>query len=160
MEVSQVSKSHYQEFIEIWEASVRATHDFLPESNINELRPLILQHYFDAVELACVKSNDEIIGFVGVADSNVEMLFIKPTFFGKGVGKHLLHYAFDNLSANKVDVNEQNPKAIGFYLKMGFQQVGRSELDGQGNPFPLIHMERKLTEQSELNSIRRAAEFC
>jgi hypothetical protein len=23
---------------------------------------------------------------------------------------------------------------------MGFEQVGRSELDGQGNPFPLLHM--------------------
>jgi putative acetyltransferase len=39
-----------------------------------------------------------------------------------------------------VDVNEQNPQGVGFYRHMGFEQVGRSELDGQGNPFPLLHM--------------------
>lgn len=140
MEVSNVTKTDYQTLIKVWEASVRATHDFLPNANINELKPLILEHYFDAVELRCAKDNDEIVGFVGVADGNIEMLFIKPSHIGKGIGKLLTVYALNQLGASKVDVNEQNPKAIGFYLKMGFKQVGRSELDGQGNPFPLIHM--------------------
>ena len=140
MEVLKIDKSSYHELIEIWEASVRATHDFLPEANVIELKPLILEHYFDAVELRCAKEKDEIVGFIGVADSNIEMLFIHPDYFGNGIGKQLTLYALDHLGATKVDVNEQNPKAIGFYLNMGFKQVGRSELDGQGNPFPLIHM--------------------
>ena len=37
-------------------------------------------------------------------------------------------------------MNEQNPQGVGFYLHMGFEQTGRSELDGEGNPFPLLHM--------------------
>ena len=143
MDVLEVTKDNYQELIEIWEASVRATHDFLPEESIIELKPLILQHYFDAVALRCTKQGEKISGFIGVADSNIEMLFIKPQHFGEGIGRNLVKHAVDNLNASKVDVNEQNPNAIGFYEKVGFKKVGRSELDGQGNPFPLIHMVRK-----------------
>ena len=39
-----------------------------------------------------------------------------------------------------MDVNEQNPQGVAFYRHMGFEQVGRSALDGQVNPFPLLHM--------------------
>ena len=142
MEVVKATKENYQELIEVWESSVRATHDFLPEGNILELKPLILQHYFDAVELRCIIKENEIAGFIGVAESNVEMLFVKPAYFAQGIGSRLINYAAQNLDASKVDVNEQNPSAIRFYEKVGFKKVGRSELDGQGNPFPLIHMAR------------------
>lgn len=37
-------------------------------------------------------------------------------------------------------MNEQNPQASGFYRHYGFVITGRSPLDGQGNPFPLLHM--------------------
>jgi putative acetyltransferase len=70
------------------------------------------------------------------------MLFVKPQYFGAGIGCNLIKYAADNLNASKVDVNEQNLNAIGFYEKVGFRKVGRSELDGQGKPFPLIQMVR------------------
>ena len=141
MEVKEVTKESYQELIEVWECSVRATHHFLPEENIAELKPLILQHYFDAVELRCVIQNGKIAGFIGVADSNIEMLFVNPTYFGQGMGRQLIKYSIEHMNASKVDVNEQNPQAIAFYEKVGFKKTGRSELDGQGNPFPLVHMQ-------------------
>ncbi|MGR6873659.1 acetyltransferase [Pseudomonas sp. HK3] len=141
MKIDKTTKNEYEDLIEIWEASVRATHDFLSESNIASLKPLILEHYFDAVDLR-VARNDEhkIMGFIGVAAENIEMLFILPDDRNKGIGSLLLNNAIANQSANKVDVNEQNPDAVGFYKHLGFSAVGRSPLDGQGNPFPLIHM--------------------
>lgn len=39
------------------------------------------------------------------------------------------------------DVNEQNSQAVGFYERMGFRRAGRSEVDGEGRPYPLIHLE-------------------
>ena len=141
MEVKEVTKESYQELIEVWECSVRATHHFLPEENIAELKPLIVQHYFDAVELRCVTQDGKIAGFIGVADSNIEMLFVDPTYIGQGIGRQLIEYSIEHMNASKVDVNEQNPKAIAFYEKVGFKKTGRSELDGQGNPFPLVHMQ-------------------
>lgn len=141
MFVQRTEKNDYLILIKIWEASVRATHDFLSESDIAELKPLILEHYFDAVNLRCAKSADgHILGFCGVAEGNIEMLFVAPEARGKGVGALLCAYAIQNQQATKVDVNEQNPQAIGFYQHLGFKVVGRSEIDGQGRPFPLLHM--------------------
>lgn len=47
-------------------------------------------------------------------------------------------YSIQN--AIKVDVNEQNNHALGFYEHIGFKVVGRSPLDGQGEPYPILHM--------------------
>lgn len=139
--VESVGKSDHLTLIEIWESSVRDTHDFLSEDDIAALKPLIFEQYFDAVDLRCAKSADgHILGFCGVAEGNIEMLFVAPEARGKGAGTLLCGYAIQNQRATKVDVNEQNPQAIGFYQYMGFSIVGRSEVDGQGRPFPLLHM--------------------
>ena len=106
---------------------------------------MILEQYFDSVDLFCFKdSNDRILGFIGVADFKIEMLFVAPNYIGQKIGRKLTEYAIKNLGAFEVDVNEQNPDAVGFYKRMGFVQTGRSAFDGQGNPFPLIHMKMNL----------------
>lgn len=144
-QICNVEKQDYLQLIKIWEKSVRATHDFLPEKEIHELKPLILNNYFDAVLLRCSKNIEgEIIGFIGVAEKKIEMLFISPDAQGYGIGSALCQYAIKYLEVTKVDVNEQNTKAREFYEKMGFNVVNRSELDGQGKPYPILHMEVKL----------------
>ncbi|NOU59835.1 GNAT family N-acetyltransferase [Marinifilum caeruleilacunae] len=142
--IEKVQKSDYQEIARLWEASVRATHHFLKEEDIAYFKPLILNVYLDAVELRCLKNESkEIIGFLGVAEQNLEMLFIHPDARGKGVGKELLHYSIKNLDVRKVDVNEDNEQAIGFYEKFGFETYKRSELDASGKPYPILHMKLK-----------------
>jgi putative acetyltransferase len=143
MKITRIEKSDYGTLIDIWEASVRATHDFLKERDIAALKPLILEQYFDAVDLHGIKTDDNILmGFSGVAEGNIEMLFISPAFRGQGAGSALVRFAIDNQNVTKVDVNEQNPQATGFSKKMDFEVVGRSSKDGQGKPYPLLHMER------------------
>jgi putative acetyltransferase len=142
MNIENVKKEEHQKLIEIWEASVRATHDFLSEDYLFELKTLILEKYFSVVDLKSAKnSNDEILGFCGVHDGNIEMLFISPEARGKGIGSLLVAYAVKNQGATKVDVNEQNILALGFYQHIGFSVIGRSPFDGQGKPYPLLHME-------------------
>ncbi|MEX5352609.1 GNAT family N-acetyltransferase [Pseudomonas juntendi] len=133
--------SDYPELVRIWEASVRATHDFLPDAYIVLLREYVLRRYLDAVMLVCCKDTAKRIrGFAGVANGRLDMLFVDPEFIGQGIGKRLLRYAVDELNAERLDVNEQNPKALGFYLHEGFEVSGRSETDGLGQPYPLLHM--------------------
>jgi putative acetyltransferase len=141
MNIKNVEKADHFRLLEIWEGSVRATHDFLAEADIQELKPLIFEQYFDAVDLRCAKnSQGEILGFCGVHDGNIEMLFISPDARGKGVGALLVAYAIKSQCATKVDVNEQNEQALGFYQHIGFSVTGRSPIDGQGKPYPLLHM--------------------
>ena len=42
----------------------------------------------------------------------------------------------------RVDVNEQNAQAAGFYARMGFRIVSRDALDPSGRPYPILHLER------------------
>lgn len=149
MNIEFVEKADHLRLLDIWEASVRATHDFLPEEDLQELKPLILDQYFDSVDLRCAKnSNGEIQGFCGVHDGNIEMLFILPGARGKGIGALLAAHAIKTQGATKVDVNEQNEQALGFYRHIGFNVTGRSPVDGQGKAYPLLHMTLSdLTEQ-------------
>jgi putative acetyltransferase len=140
--IDYIDKIEYREVVDVWEASVRATHRFLKEEDIAYFKPLILNTYLDAVELRCYRDeNYKIVGFVGVADGNLEMLFIHPAHRGRKMGKTLLNYALKNLNVTKVDVNEQNEQAVGFYKHCGFETIGRSELDASGKPYPILHME-------------------
>ena len=139
--IDVVHKTEYQDVVNVWESSVRATHDFLKEDDIQYFKPLILNTYLDAVELRCMRNQDKaIVGFLGVAEDNLEMLFIDPKYRGKGIGKSLLNYAIKNLNITKVDVNEQNEQAVGFYKHSGFEVTARSELDASGKPYPILHM--------------------
>lgn len=141
MIVEHVFPDDYAEMLDVWEDSVRATHSFLSEQDIAFFKPIILEQAFPAVSLRCIKdTKNNILGFVGVHESKVEMLFVLDDARGRGVGKKLLKYAIEQLDANKVDVNEQNPLAVGFYQHMGFNVVSRSAVDDMGKPFPILHM--------------------
>lgn len=141
MKIYLGSEDEYKQITELWEASVRATHDFLAELDIQFFKPLIRNEFLSSVELRCVKdSKGDIHGFLGVSDGNIEMLFVAPKSFGKGIGRLLLEYAVKELGATKVDVNEQNTNALAFYKHMGFAIISRSPVDGFGKPYPLLHM--------------------
>ncbi|KRE89104.1 GCN5 family acetyltransferase [Frateuria sp. Soil773] len=142
--ITTVDPGEYEALAALWEASVRATHDFLDEADIAALRPLVLHDGLPAVTLrACRDESGRVRGFVGVAGGKVEMLFVDPASRGRGIGRALLAHAVEVLAADALDVNEQNVQALGFYRQAGFEVVGRSPLDGQGRPFPLLHMARR-----------------
>ena len=113
--IDPIKESEYVEVVEIWESSVRATHNFLTEEDIQYFKPLILKEYLKAVELRSARDAEgKILGFLGVADRGLEMLFLDPKWIGKGVGAKLMKYALHHFEVNKVDVNEQNPQAVEF----------------------------------------------
>lgn len=139
--VFPISPDEFSRVVEVWEASVRATHDFVTEEDIAVFRPLVLAGLPNVETLACVRGAEgELAGFIGVNGSEVDMLFIHPAWRGEGGGSRLLRYAIETLGATQLDVNEQNLQALGFYQHMGFEVVGRSERDGLGKPYPLLHM--------------------
>lgn len=144
MKIDLAVNSNYPELIEIWEASVRFSHDFLTESDILYYRKRILEEYFDHVELFASKNQQEkITGFLGISTDKIEMLFVHPDYMNKGIGKLLLNFAITSKGLSKVDVNEQNHRAVSFYKSMGFQILRRNELDPEGRPFPILELELK-----------------
>lgn len=127
--------------LDIWLHAVRATHHFLQPQDIDELLPQVRDLYLPAVDVwVAVDEADRPLGFIGLAESHVEMLFIDPNRHGQGIGTALLDALRETRGLLSVDVNEQNPQAVGFYRHYGFRDTGRSERDGQGRAFPLLHM--------------------
>jgi putative acetyltransferase len=132
--------------VALWERSVRETHDFLTESDIADLRPRVGEALEDeGLDLWVLVDPDETpIGFLGLAGDDISALFIDPAHLGQGGGRLLVAHA-QRLRGGEltVDVNEQNPAARQFYEALGFTVVGRSPLDDEGRPFPLLHMRRQ-----------------
>ena len=115
--VFPVSPDDYPRVVEVWEASVRATHDFVAESDIEIFRPMVRDALPAVPHLIGVRDSDgQVAGFIGVADDEVAMLFLHPDAHGQGAGRRLLTHAMTQLGATRLDVNEQNAQALDFYL--------------------------------------------
>lgn len=138
-----VNAGRYDEIIQVWEASVRATHHFLKEEDLLFYKKAIREDYLPSGELQLYCLNDAtgaIAGFIALSEELIEMLFIRPDVRGQGIGKQLLRYATHDLGKSKVDVNEQNEQAAAFYIHSGFRVAGRSPVDGSGKPYPILHL--------------------
>jgi putative acetyltransferase len=141
--VDAVGPEEGDRVLDVWEASVRATHHFLSESDIQFFKPLVLQELLALEHLDCVRDREgSLVGFVGVSGDKMEALFVHPSFHRAGIGRRLARHAVVALGATTVDVNEQNVGAVAFYRRIGFEVEGRSEVDSTGKPFPLLHMRK------------------
>lgn len=130
-----------QELLKVWENSVRATHKFLSNEEILEIKKYVPEALASISHL--IIDNDENgnpVAFMGIEENKLEMLFITSDYRGKGIGKKMLSYGIENYGVTNLAVNEDNPQAKGFYEHMGFKVYQRNELDDQGNPYPVLYM--------------------
>jgi putative acetyltransferase len=140
LRISKYSEYHREQLLDVWEKSVLATHDFLDPEDFKSIKQAVFNIDFQDFEMYCLLKNSTLLGFLGVAEQKVEMLFLSPDCFGQGLGKKLMTFAIQVLKANKVDVNEQNEKAVDFYKKLGFEIYERTSTDDQGKPYPLLRL--------------------
>lgn len=141
-----------EELAGIWERSVRATHGFLSGDDIAALRPEVRGALASVAQLAVAREDGRALAFAGAQNGKLEMLFCAPEARGRGVGRALLAFAVKHWDAHRLDVNEQNPAARGFYEHEGFAVAGRSATDDAGRPFPLLHMARTSGVRAEMAS--------
>lgn len=140
LEITPVAQAEYPELSELWETSVRATHSFLKPEDVEFYKALV-PGYFPAVRLTAARDTaGRILAFLGTKDGNIEMLFVHPAYRGRGIGSRMLRHAVARLGCSRVDVNEQNEQAVGFYELMGFTVEGRSDTDAEGRPYPILHL--------------------
>ena len=132
-----------ERLVEVWNSSVRATHLFLSSNEIDNIRPYVRQALREVPMLIVEEDEHALpVAFMGIDGQKLEMLFVSNAYRNKGIGKKLLHFGIERFSVNDLTVNEQNPVATGFYEHMGFHVYKRTDLDEQGNPYPLLYMKR------------------
>lgn len=127
--------------VEIWRGAVDATHDFLDPGDRQAIETEVRAFFPSANFQVAVDSQDVPIGFMLLNYAHLEALFISPDRRGQGIGKLLMQSAMRAHEVLTVDVNEQNAQALGFYERLGFMITGRSSIDEQGRPYPMLHMQ-------------------
>lgn len=126
--------------VQIWRDAVDATHDFLTAADRAAIEEEV-QGFLPAAPLwLAVDADDRAIGFMLLDGASMEALFIDPAQRGTGIGRTLVEHALAQHPTLTTEVNEQNAQAVGFYERLGFVPTGRSDRDGQGRPYPLIHL--------------------
>jgi putative acetyltransferase len=126
--------------VDIWRKAVDATHDFLTSADRAAIEAEVQGFLPTAPLWLAVDEHDAVQGFMLLDGAQMEALFVDPACHGRGVGRALVHHALSLQAALTTDVNEQNTQAAAFYERMGFVRTGRSELDGQGRAYPLLHL--------------------
>lgn len=127
----------------IWQKSVEATHLFLSPQDIKDILPQVVIGLKQIpILLVSFTDDDAPIGFAGIADDKLEMLFLSPDYFQQGIGYKMIFTAIQDYQIKYVDVNKQNPKALKFYLRQGFTIFKRSPVDSDNRPFPILHLKK------------------
>ena len=141
IEIQERTEMLVSQLVEVWEDSVKATHLFLSNEEIKNIKEYVPQAISGVSQLVIIENEShQPIAFMGIEDRKLEMLFIKNSERGKGLGKQLLNYGIEKYNVNELAVNEQNLNSKGFYEYMGFKTYKRTELDEQGNPYPILYM--------------------
>ena len=142
-EVTQREPQLIHQFTAIWEDSVRASHLFLSEAEIQEIKAYVPQALTGVSRLLVAeRAPGQPVAFMGIEGPRLEMLFLSPAERGAGLGRQLLEYGILHYDLQELTVNEQNPQAVGFYQHMGFETYRRTDCDEQGGPYPLLYMKR------------------
>ncbi len=127
--------------LDVWEQSVRATHFFLTDEEINRIKEYVPQALENVRHLVIAETCEESpAAFMGIENGRLEMLFILPSERGKGIGREMVLYGIRNYGINEVTVNLQNTQAVGFYEHIGFETYKHTDCDEQGGPYPLLYM--------------------
>ncbi len=142
MHIRPIEPADREPLADVWLRSVRATHTFLSEQDVQSLLPLVRDYLLSEEPefwVLCAESG-ALMGFMGMSGSKMDALFLDPQFHRSGGGRRLVRHAQELRGELTTDVNEQNPAALRFYEACGFVVEGRSEVDDAGRPFPLLHL--------------------
>ena len=119
----------------VWESSARATHTFLSEQELMEIKKEVPGALRGIGRLFTAEDADGVpAAFMGVEGPSLEMLFVSADARGSGMGGALLRYGVERCGVRTLAVNEQNPQARGFYEHMGCAAVGARSWTNRGGP--------------------------
>ena len=125
--------------IDIWLQGSRLAHSFIPYEfwldRVDDMKSIYLPK---AESYVCDHEND-LVGFVSLAECHLAALFVLPSAQGRGYGRSMLEFAKGRRQALSLCVYSQNRRAVEFYEKAGFRVV-ESRLDAHSG-FPELAME-------------------
>ncbi|MFD2287014.1 GNAT family N-acetyltransferase [Pedobacter petrophilus] len=156
LNIRPIKPNEHTRVLQLWEESVRASHDFITEKDIGHYRKMIAESLVN-LKLFAVDEADQMQGFIALSDHKIQLLFVHPNAFRRGFGKRLIQYAVQEHRARLVDVNAQNGQAMSFYLSLGFRVYDKFPNDGAGKPYPVwsLRLKRNFNRKQRWNGWRK-----
>ncbi|MDE7216994.1 MAG: GNAT family N-acetyltransferase, partial [Helicobacter sp.] len=149
-----LGKAMLPHVVKLWEGSVRSSHHFLNEQDILSIQREVKKALKSTQHVIVARQKKTFLGFIGIEKNRIEMLFVSPLIFRQGIGRALIEEALNRFLNHyqtiRVDCNEQNPQALGFYRHLGFEVVGKSPTDSAGRDFPIVHLEVRTDKLSSI----------
>ncbi|RED50764.1 GNAT family N-acetyltransferase [Aestuariispira insulae] len=133
-------------------------HGLVPEDlykhrTLESFRPRALERVPNCL-VAIDADTGQLLGFVSLKGEELDQFFLHADARGTGLAKRLMQAGEDRLRDNGIQraflaVVEGNDRAIGFYRKAGWQEVGlihyKAQIESGSFDMPCLRFEKDLT---------------
>lgn len=120
--------------MDIWLQASIQSHGFIPAQQWQQAYPLVRDTYLPRSQVTVWQDGQQVLGFLGlVQNSYVGALFVHPQHQGRGIGCELLTHCQAHHSHLFLTVFAENPGAIRFYRRHGFEILRKQESDFPGH---------------------------
>ena len=130
--------------INLWEDSTKSTYTFLKDKERKAMKKEVESHLKQAQCIIVAINKEDFLGFIGIEKNHIEMLFVHPKFFNRGVGRALLCEAYERFLKQYEQIqatcNEQSTLSSAFYHHLGFKTTQRTQKNNSGRDFPTLHL--------------------
>ena len=113
--------------VALWNETKRDTYDFLPAEQSRSLdddRSFFCEHILPRCSLWVADAGRDVAGFLALAGSYVDRLYVLPALQRRGVGTALLAHAKALSPAGlELHTHQKNAKARAFYEKHAFEAI-------------------------------------
>ena len=159
--ISMPNKNDIPQLLDLWEKSMRATHNFVKESDIESIKNEVKNALNSNINLLAIAKNNNIVGFIATQENTIEMLFIHPQYFRQKIGLLLLKEACEKFLNGFAKIivfcNTQNINALRFYESFGFKIIDKNPKDNAGRNYETFKLEVKLEDlKDSINRFSRS----
>ena len=143
MEIRKIRKAEMATALQLtWETFLQFEAPDYSQQGIDSFYEFISnQGIIDSLEFFGAFDNNTLRGVIATNDNRKHIccFFVSAAYQKQGIGKQLLNFVLNG----EESINEQNPRAVGFYEYMGVETYKRTDLDEEGNIYPLLYMNLK-----------------
>lgn len=123
-EVSARPPQLVQQLVEVWQRSVQATRLFLSAPEIAAIRTYAPQALCGVEHLIVAQDESGTpVGFMGVQENRLEMLFLDPEARGQGLGARLLCLGMEQYGVSELNRERAEPGGSRFLPSHGLCRI-------------------------------------
>lgn len=119
--------------------------EFKGSCDLRAMKPLQqnpnVNHIYYTYDKFVACEDKKVVAFIALDSHCIALLYVDPDYQNQGIGKRLLQLALKLISSPVYTiVMAGNQRAIAFYQKAGFQEIGRFNSSVSGYPCQFIRL--------------------